>query len=166
MNVFTDAVDLCHFCQLHQCSDYCLRQSSSKISKQRCRMGCGEEYPAASGKTPGWEITSKDLIVEDLRGFKKLSLKRNHPRLLQTSLYCLQAWRANCDVSIMIYDSDPAFPDLAEIAEVTDYVVSYACKGNIGYSLEREQLKDFSRRLVLVSSIAFFIIFFLIIGCV
>ena len=72
-------------------------------------MGCGEEYPAASGKTPGWEITSKDIIIEDLRGFKKLSLKRNHPRLLQTSLYCLQAWRANCDVSIMIYDSDPAF---------------------------------------------------------
>jgi hypothetical protein len=32
MNVFTDAVDLCHFCQLHQCSDYCLRQSSSKIN--------------------------------------------------------------------------------------------------------------------------------------
>jgi hypothetical protein len=38
-------------------------------------MGCGEEYPAASGKTPGWEITSKDLIIEDLRGFKKLSLR-------------------------------------------------------------------------------------------
>jgi hypothetical protein len=109
----------------------------------------------------------RDIIIEDLRGFKKLSLKRNHPRLLQTSLYCLQAWRANCDVSIMIYDSDPAFPDLAEIAEVTDYVVSYACKGNIAYSLEREQLKDFSRRLVLVSSITFFISFsLLIIGCV
>jgi len=27
-------------------------------------MGCGEEYPAASGKTPGWEITSKNLIME------------------------------------------------------------------------------------------------------
>ena len=67
----------------------------------------------------------------------------------------------------MIYDSDPAFPDLAEIAEVTDYVVSYACKGNIAYSLKREQLKDFSRRLVLVSSIMFFISFsLLIIGCV
>jgi len=123
-------------------------------------MGCGEEYPAASGKTPGWEITSKDVIVEYLCGFKKLSLKRNHPRLLQTSLYCLQAWRAKCDVSIMIYDSDPAFPDLAEIAEVTDYVVSYACKGNITYALEREQLKDFFRRLVHVNFLAFFISIF------
>ena len=130
-------------------------------------MGCGEEYPAASGKTSGWDITSKDIIVEDLCGFKKLSLKRNHPRLLQMSLHCLQAWRANCNVSIMIYDSYPAFPDLAEIAEVTDYVVTYACRGNIAYALEREQLKDFSRRLVLVNFIAFFIRFiFLIIGCV
>jgi len=38
----------------------------------------------------------------------------------------------------MIYDSDHAFPDLAEIAEVTEYVVSYACKGNIAYALVRE----------------------------
>jgi hypothetical protein len=60
----------------------------------------------------------------------------------------------------MIYDSDPAFPDLAEIAEVTDYVVSYACKGNITYALEREQLKDFFRRLVHVNFLAFFISFF------
>jgi hypothetical protein len=30
----------------------------------------------------------------------------------------------------MIYDSDPSCPDLNEIAEVTDYVVLYACKGN------------------------------------
>jgi hypothetical protein len=112
------------------------------------------------GKTPGWEITSKDLIIEDLCGFKKLSLKRNHPPLLQTSLYFLQARRANCDVSIMIYDSDSAFPGLVKIAEVTDYVVSYACKGNIAYALEREQLKDFSRRLVLVNLIVFFISFF------
>jgi hypothetical protein len=40
-------------------------------------MGCGEEYPAASGKTPGWDITSKDVIVEDLRGFKKSTFASN-----------------------------------------------------------------------------------------
>jgi hypothetical protein len=38
-------------------------------------MGCDEEYPAASGKTPGWEITSKDIIIEDLCGFKKTLTK-------------------------------------------------------------------------------------------
>jgi hypothetical protein len=82
------------------------------------------------GQTPGWPITEEDFIVEYCRGFKKLSLRRNHPRLLQTSLHFLQSWRANCDVSIMIFDSDPIFSDLSEIAEVTYYVVSYTCKGN------------------------------------
>jgi hypothetical protein len=26
-------------------------------------MGCGEEYPAASGKTPGWEIIIKHHYI-------------------------------------------------------------------------------------------------------
>jgi hypothetical protein len=79
--------------------------------------------------------------------FNKLLLRRNHPRILQSSLFCLQSWRANCDISIMIYGSDPKFPDLYEIAEVTDYVVvSYACKGNAAYAIEKQQIKDFATR--------------------
>jgi len=46
----------------------------------------------------------------------------------------------------MIFDSDPVFPDISEIAEVTDYVVSYACKGNMAYAIEKEQLKEFSKK--------------------
>jgi hypothetical protein len=48
----------------------------------------------------------------------------------RTRLNVYAEWRANCDVSIMIFNSDPVFSDLSEIAEVTYYVVSYACKGN------------------------------------
>ena len=145
-DVIQDGAELSMFCQMHKCSEYCLRRPNSKNKIKRiCRMGCGEEEIAMEGKTPGWPITEEDLIVEDCRGFKKLSLRRNHPRLLQTSLHCLQSWRANCDVSIMIFDSDPIFPDLSEIAEVTDYVVSYACKGNMAYAIEKEQLKEFSK---------------------
>jgi len=147
VDMIQDGAELSNFCQIHKCSDYCLRQSKSNTNKKRrCRMGCGEEDISRSGRTPGWPISKDDLIIEDCRGFKKLSLRRNHPRLLQTSLHCLQSWRANCDVSIMIYNSDPTYPDLSEIAEVTDYVVSYACKGNMAYAVEKEQLKDFSKR--------------------
>ena len=99
-----------------------------------------------SGKTPGWKISKNDVIEKDGRGFKKLFLRRNHPRILQSSLFCLQSWRANCDILIMIYGSDPKFPDLYEIAEVTDYVVSYACKGNAAYVIEKQQIKDFAKR--------------------
>jgi len=141
-----DCAELCSFCQMHSCSDYCLRTSGKNVKKRTCRMGCGDECPAYSKKTPGWTLSLEDAIIKDKRGFQKLSLKRNHPRFLQTSFYCLQSWRANCDVSIMIFDSDPKHPDLSEIAEVTDYVVSYACKGNVSYALEKEQIKDFTRR--------------------
>jgi hypothetical protein len=46
----------------------------------------------------------------------------------------------------MIFDSDLMHPDLSEKAEVIDYVVSYACKGNVSYALKKEQIKDFTRR--------------------
>ncbi|MFO0446435.1 MAG: hypothetical protein ACK51L_02090 [bacterium] len=39
MNVFTDAVDLCHFCQLHQCRDYCLRQSIVRLINKDVEWG-------------------------------------------------------------------------------------------------------------------------------
>ena len=32
-------------------------------------------------------------------------------------------------------------PDLGEIAKITDYIVSYSCKGNITWQEEREQTK-------------------------
>jgi ERCC4-type nuclease len=44
----------------------------------------------------------------------------------------------------MVYDSDPSSPDLNEIAEVTDYVVSCACKGNAAYTIEKKQIQDFT----------------------
>ena len=34
-------------------------------------------------------------------------------------------------------------PDLGEIAKITDYIVSYSCKGNITWQEQREQTKKF-----------------------
>ena len=54
----------------------------------------------------------------------------------------LQSWRANCDVQLIIYDSDPLKPDIAEIARITDYIVSYSTKGNVTWKEENEQTKQ------------------------
>ena len=54
----------------------------------------------------------------------------------------LQSWRANCDVQILIYTSDPNNPDPSKIAKVTDYVVGYACKGNKCMKEEKEWMKE------------------------
>jgi len=75
-------------------------------------------------------------------------MPRNHPRLNQTSMFALQSWRANCDIQVLIYDTDPAHPDPSEISKVTDYVVAYACKGNATLAVERKHVKDFTLRSV------------------
>lgn len=49
----------------------------------------------------------------------------------------LQSWRANCDVKILIYDTHPDYPDLSEISKVSDYIVSYTCKGHMTLSQEK-----------------------------
>jgi hypothetical protein len=50
-------------------------------------MGCGKEIAPGTSRTPGWKIKNKDEIENDTRGFNKISLRRNHNKLLQTSLY-------------------------------------------------------------------------------
>lgn len=109
-------------------------------------MGCGKEIAPGTSKTPGWNIKNKDEIEKDARGFNKISLRRNNNRLLQTSLYCLQAWHANCDISVLLYESDPKHPNAKEIAKVMDYVIGYACKGNATLNIEKKQVKDFALR--------------------
>jgi hypothetical protein len=45
--------------------------------------------------------------------------------LVQHSKYLLKAWRANCDVKLLLYFSDPTSSDLCEIEDVCRYVVAY-----------------------------------------
>lgn len=74
----------------------------------------------------------------DHRQTLRLNQPRNHGRVTQTSMDVLQSWRANCDIQILIYSSDPDQPDPDDIAKVTDYVVGYACKGNKTLKEERD----------------------------
>jgi hypothetical protein len=68
-------------------------------------------------------------------------MERNHSRVNQTSTDLLSSWRGNCDIQLLIYESDPDRPNIKEISRVTDYVVAYQCKGNSTYLEERETTK-------------------------
>lgn len=70
-------------------------------------------------------------------------MHRNHPKVYQCSTDMLSSWRANCDIQLFIYESDPMSPDLEEIARVTDYTVGYACKGAKTVKEERDQIAGF-----------------------
>lgn len=164
-----DMKELINVAMLHVCSDYCLREvrvhksannnvkpstptqtadgSEVQNKQQRvCRCGFGTELYHRSAKCGGAKLQDVSRIVYDDRNFKKLQMKRNSTHMVQTSLTMLQAWRANCDMQVLVYDSDPACPDAAEIGRVTDYVVAYTCKGNATFEAEREQMKSLIMR--------------------
>src|SRR5687768_16007625 len=91
--------------------------------------------------TPGFPLRAEPKLVQDLRGFDRLELPRNHRSIVASSKWLLQGWRANCDIQILLYECDPLHPNPDEIARVTDYIVAYACKGNKNIGEEREQMK-------------------------
>lgn len=60
--------------------------------------------------------------------------------MIQTPLNVLRGWRGNCDIKVLLYDCHDSEPTPEDIAEVTDYVVAYACKGNETLATERDTI--------------------------
>jgi hypothetical protein len=67
---------------------------------------------------------------------------RTHARVNQTSKYALSSWRGNCDVQVLLYKCKGGEFDIAEIANVVDYIVAYSCKGNATLQEELHQNKS------------------------
>ena len=104
-----------------------------------CRVGAGEEITPGLCNTPGFPFEINDVINFDIRGYKYLKLKRRvSASLNQSSMVTLQSWRANCDVKVLLYDTNPEFPDMREIENVAGYIVSYTCKGHLTIKQERD----------------------------
>ena len=122
---------------------YNSQESEDRISKKRkvCRCGAGVEETVDKCNTPGFPLRDKFKLVRDLQAFDRLELPRNHRRIVATSQWLVQGWRANCDIQILLYEGDPSCPDPDEIARVTNYIVAYACKGNESLMEEMKQNK-------------------------
>ena len=115
--------------------------SGDKTACRTCRCGAGKEATPGQADTPGFPITDKDLIAEHVKnGFKILHLKRKEQRFKQTSNSMLSSWRANCDVQILIYETDLDNIEPTVLARVVAYVTAYTCKGNASYKGEKEML--------------------------
>ena len=114
------------------------KRNSGIKTKRFCRAGAGNESSPGNYETDGFPLQQDDEINFDARGYKFLNLKRtNSKHLVQSSMIMLQSWRDNCDVKILIYDTDPKNPDLGEIIKVSDYILSYTCKGHLTIDEEK-----------------------------
>ena len=110
-------------------------------------MNAGDEKTPGKADTPGFQLQEDDSIVEKQDGrFRYLTLKRdNSRRFVQTSTSALQSWRANCDIKILIYDHDPYCVNPEDIANVTDYIISYTTKANQTMIEERSSIQSMIR---------------------
>ena len=94
-----------------------------------CRFGFGTRKPAGERDTKGKDLHKEAKIVKDHREIEHLFMPRCYcKRINQHSRNLLQAWRANADVYLLIYWSDPNLSDVGEIESVCWYVVAYAGK--------------------------------------
>lgn len=106
-----------------------------------CKAGAGQESTSGEADTPGYPLTDEPVIQKDHRKTTRLYMPRNNTKINQSSMDLLQSWRGNCDVQLLIYNSNPKDPNISEIAKVTDYVVAYSCKGHSTHMEEVEQNK-------------------------
>jgi hypothetical protein len=124
--------------QSHTCNGYCMRKRKYVSTKEDadsqrrrvCRCGAGVEANFMKCDTPGFQLLDDARVVTDLRGFERVDLPRNNRRVTQASTFLMRGWRGNCDIQLLIYKSHPGEIDASDVSRVTNYVVSYACKGN------------------------------------
>ena len=143
-----DVSNLLHRCQVHRCSSYCLRVCSKKRKRgsenlqRACKFGAGVEITPNNCNTSGFDLRKEPVLSRERKYFTTLLLDRNHPLLYQTSTVLLQGWRGNCDWKLLTYDSIDNIISPEEVNRVTEYVASYACKGNMTHIQEQEINRD------------------------
>ena len=141
--------DLYNTVQHHKCNAYCCGNKTFTDTgvpiKRRCRFIDKLETEAHDASSvPGWDLKKEAKIEMDSRGFRKLVCERNTLRGTQASIYNLQGWVGNQDISFILFESDDYMrPNIDELIAVTEYVVSYTCKGNESYRIQRQHTIDF-----------------------
>lgn len=138
-----DIKSLAEGCMVHKCNGYCMDTKNKKCTPRECRFDYGKESAYGEKDSEGKILRTFAAVVTDKKGVQKLQMKRTKSRkVVQLSKPMLQSWRANCDLQLLIYNSDPRSPDIAEIESVTRYVVAYAGKKHNTSKTEREAIQN------------------------
>ncbi len=110
---------------MHQCNRYCLK-STKPSTPRTCRSHCGTESEFGKVDTPGMDLIQNAEIQIDRKGILHFRMRQTRlVHLVQHSKYLLKGWRANCDIKLLLYFTNPTCPDLREIEDVCRYVVAY-----------------------------------------
>ena len=124
-----------------------LSERKQEKHPRTCRVGFGDEINYNGQDNPGMDIMEKSAIIKDKRGIKQFRMMRTwSKRVVQHSQTLLKAWRANCDNKLLLYFSNPSFPDTGEIEDVCKYVVAYTGKRHQTSRQEKDAIQDLTTR--------------------
>lgn len=125
-SLLEDHLLLANRINIHRCSDFCWIKAKrgAHQGQKVCRMEFGPK------DTPGKALRDNAAIVKDKNGSLRLEMPRDHPMLVQHSMYHTQGWRANGDISLILSKSSPDNPSIEDIIATEKYISGYACKGN------------------------------------
>ena len=139
-----DHIHLVQDCMYHDCNPYCMGPENHKDPKHRvCRFGFGSEENPNKGDTPGKPNITRATIEKDHKGVEHFYLPRlNSVRVVQHSKALIQTWRANADIQLLIYRSNPSIPDVSEIEAVSRYCVAYAGKRYQTTKTEKDAIQN------------------------
>ncbi len=137
-----DITQLAQDSMMHHCNRYCLK-SNKAGTPRTCRSHYGTESKFGKVDTPGMNLIQNTEIQIDRKGTSHFRMRRTHLiRLVQHSKYHLKAWRANCDIKLLLYFTNPTCPDLREIEDVCRYVVAYTGKRHNTSQVKKEAIHN------------------------
>lgn len=133
-------------CMHQECNRYCLK-STKAGTLQTCRSHYGTETEFGKLDTPGMELIEKARIYRDMKGISHFRMRRTQSvHLVQHSRSLLRGWRANCDIKLLLYYSNPSCSDISEIEDVCRYVVAYTGKRHNTSQEEKEAIQNIIMR--------------------
>ncbi len=135
-------------CMMHFCNEMCLRENKDfPENPRKCIYGAGTESEKEKCDTPGWDKRCHCSVISDEFQMKHLQLRRTHSKkVTQFSKILLQSWRANCDIKLLTYESDPNYPSDEEINNVSKYVMKYAGKEINTHTQEKKLISSLIAR--------------------
>ncbi len=102
-----DVTQLAQDCMMHHCNRYCLKSTKAGTPRM-CRSHYWTEFEFGKVDTPRKDLIQNAEIQIDMKGISHFRMRRTHSvRLVQHSKYLLKAWRASCDVKLLLYFTNP-----------------------------------------------------------
>jgi hypothetical protein len=116
-------------CVINAINTACNHRKQTQMAQEHAEFIFGTETKHGKQDTQGLPRTKRSKIFINRKGILHFRMKRTKSvQVVQHSRTLLRGWRANCNIKLLLYYSNPHCPDISEIIDVSRYGVSYTGK--------------------------------------